>query len=253
MRNSIVSLNGVRLSSCKDDWWHWRLRPVRDGCSFWWWLFVNKKFENKKFREKSLEKKTKKKSEKLTSSITEQMWYIHLDMDSAFPPNVTARSVEFGNISLATWMVAPEISRISLILDPPLPINEPHWEAGTINRKVTGALAFWPCPFCGYQKKSKKKKEFKTFFQSKSISKVTHFVVELFELASNEQESRQNGVSVAGYGHNTLRTNAIWNADSGFALFSNFFNVITFFADNTSYFLLEKTLEEKGKRETNCY
>lgn len=31
-------------------------------------------------------------------------------------------------------------SLISLILDPPLPMREPHWLAGMTNRKVTGGL-----------------------------------------------------------------------------------------------------------------
>lgn len=31
-------------------------------------------------------------------------------------------------------------SRISLILEPPLPIRDPHWLAGTTSRSVTGGL-----------------------------------------------------------------------------------------------------------------
>ena len=31
-------------------------------------------------------------------------------------------------------------SRISLIFDPPLPMRDPHWLAGTTNRRVTGGL-----------------------------------------------------------------------------------------------------------------
>lgn len=31
-------------------------------------------------------------------------------------------------------------SLISLILEPPFPIREPHWLAGTTKRKVTGGL-----------------------------------------------------------------------------------------------------------------
>ena len=42
-------------------------------------------------------------------------------MASDVPVSVTARSVEFGNISLATWIEHPVTSRISLIFDPPLP------------------------------------------------------------------------------------------------------------------------------------
>jgi len=61
-------------------------------------------------------------------------------MASLPPEIVTARSVEFGSISLATCIEAPVISLISLILDPPLPIRDPHCEAGTIKRKVIGGL-----------------------------------------------------------------------------------------------------------------
>lgn len=84
---------------------------------------------------------------------------MHCVICSAFPLNVTARSVEFGNISLATWIEHPVLSLISLIFDPPfpakctsnnvrnevgycylsimpriLPMSDPHWLAGTINR-----------------------------------------------------------------------------------------------------------------------
>ena len=55
---------------------------------------------------------------------------------------VTVRSVLFGNNSLATWTLAPVTSRISLIFEPPLPIKEPHWEAGTTSFKDT------PPDFC---------------------------------------------------------------------------------------------------------
>jgi hypothetical protein len=51
---------------------------------------------------------------------------------------VTALSVELGSISEATWMEAPVTSLISLILDPPFPMSDPHCEAGTIRRKVMG-------------------------------------------------------------------------------------------------------------------
>ena len=73
---------------------------------------------------------------------------MHCVMVSGVPVMVTVRSVEFGNISEATWMEAPLISRISLIFDPPLPMIEPHWVAGTINLKTSGGinppqLPFW--------------------------------------------------------------------------------------------------------------
>lgn len=38
----------------------------------------------------------------LTSSITQHIWWIHCVIASDVPVKVTARSVEFGNISLAT-------------------------------------------------------------------------------------------------------------------------------------------------------
>ena len=63
---------------------------------------------------------------------------MHWVIASLPPDTVTARSVEFGSISLATWIEAPVISRISLIFEPPFPIREPHWDAGTTSRKVMG-------------------------------------------------------------------------------------------------------------------
>ena len=57
---------------------------------------------------------------------------------SELPLMVTARSVELGSISEATWIEAPVTSLISLIFEPPLPISEPHCEAGTISLKVMG-------------------------------------------------------------------------------------------------------------------
>lgn len=56
------------------------------------------------------------------------------------PPMVTVRSVELGKSSEATWTLAPVTSRISLILEPPLPIREPHWEAGTTSFNETPDL-----------------------------------------------------------------------------------------------------------------
>jgi len=49
------------------------------------------------------------KGDILTSIMTQHIWYMHLVIDSEVPETVTARSVELGNISLATWMVAPVI------------------------------------------------------------------------------------------------------------------------------------------------
>lgn len=81
-----------------------------------------------------------------TSSITQQIWYMHCVIASLVPDMVTARSVELGSISEATWMEAPVTSRISLILEPPLPIREPHCEAGTISLSVIGGLDTPPPP-----------------------------------------------------------------------------------------------------------
>ena len=63
---------------------------------------------------------------------------MHCVIASLPPETVTARSVELGSISLATWIDAPVISRISFIFEPPFPMREPHWEAGTTSRKVIG-------------------------------------------------------------------------------------------------------------------
>ena len=70
--------------------------------------------------------------------MTTHMWKTHWVMASLLPLIVTARSVELGSISEATWMEAPVTSRISLILDPPLPMSDPHCDAGTTRRKVMG-------------------------------------------------------------------------------------------------------------------
>ena len=82
------------------------------------------------------------------------------------PETVTALSVELGSISLATWIEAPVISRISLIFEPPLPMREPHWEAGTTSLKVIGGLGTVPGEIrllrsCGNGK---------TYFQAKILT-----------------------------------------------------------------------------------
>jgi hypothetical protein len=56
------------------------------------------------------------------------------------PETVTVLSVEFGSISVATWIEALLFSLNSLILKPPFPIRDPQIEAGTIILKVLGAL-----------------------------------------------------------------------------------------------------------------
>lgn len=93
--------------------------------------------------------------------MTQQMLKTHWVTASLLPLTVTARSVELGNISEATfnirwkiktfftekkaplfshstWIEAPVISLISLIFDPPFPISDPHCEAGTMSLKVIG-------------------------------------------------------------------------------------------------------------------
>jgi hypothetical protein len=37
-------------------------------------------------------------------------------------------------------VASKQTSRISRIFAPPLPISEPHWEAGTIRRRVIGGF-----------------------------------------------------------------------------------------------------------------
>lgn len=61
------------------------------------------------------------------------IWWIASVIASAEPLMLTVLSVEFGNRSEATLTIAPLASRISLIFTPPFPINEPHWDAGTIS------------------------------------------------------------------------------------------------------------------------
>ncbi len=63
---------------------------------------------------------------------------MHCVIASLVPETVTALSVELGNISEATTTEAPVISRISLIFEPPLPMSEPHCEAGMMRRSVMG-------------------------------------------------------------------------------------------------------------------
>ena len=43
-------------------------------------------------------------------------------------------------------MFAPVTSLISLILDPPFPIREPHWLAGTISLRVMGGRGTFDPP-----------------------------------------------------------------------------------------------------------
>lgn len=69
---------------------------------------------------------------------------MHCVIASLVPEIVTARSVEFGNISEATCILAPVTSRISLIFEPPLPIREPHCDAGTMSRSVIGGFGTFP-------------------------------------------------------------------------------------------------------------
>lgn len=65
---------------------------------------------------------------------------MHWVIASLVPDMVTVLSVELGSISEATWIDAPVTSRISLILEPPLPMSEPHWDAGTMSLRVIGGL-----------------------------------------------------------------------------------------------------------------
>lgn len=106
---------------------------------WWWWrnmyyhLVLNGRLESSwimshdscwRFNQdiKSWTNRSNKKEFVLTSSITQHIWWIHWVIASDVPVKVTARSVEFGNISLATWIEHPVTSRISLIFEPPFPI-----------------------------------------------------------------------------------------------------------------------------------
>jgi hypothetical protein len=86
---------------------------------------------------------------RLTSIMMAQMCWMQSSMASEAPETVTARSVELGSISEATWIEAPVTSRISLIFDPPLPISDPHWDAGTISLNVMGGFGTLPLPMLG--------------------------------------------------------------------------------------------------------
>lgn len=60
-------------------------------------------------------------------------------------PHFYALVIFLGGLSYWTpvfriWVFFLHTSRISLILDPPFPMREPHWLAGTTNRRVTGGL-----------------------------------------------------------------------------------------------------------------
>ena len=100
----------------------------------------------------------------LTSDMTLQIWKMHWVIASLPPLMVTALSVEFGSISLATWIEAPVTSRISLILEPPLPIKEPHWEAGTMSRNVIGGRGTVFGATKLFKSWKEKKNTFKIFF-----------------------------------------------------------------------------------------
>jgi hypothetical protein len=85
-----------------------------------------------------------------TSNITIHIWWIASVIASAVPLILTVLSVEFGKRSDATFTIAPLASRISLIFTPPFPINDPHWDAGTISFSVVEFVfddfrLFWRC------------------------------------------------------------------------------------------------------------
>jgi hypothetical protein len=115
-------------------------------------------------------------------------------IESALPLIVTARSVELGNISLATWIDAPVASRISFIFEPPLPIRLPHCVAGTIRRMVIGGLTVpfgRACMSCTHA------------FNHKMPH--TH----LFEFFTNHRERLINRFRVARDGDNPFRTRPV--------------------------------------------
>ena len=91
---------------------------------------------------------------------------------SLVPDTVTALSVELGSISDATTTEAPLISHISFIFEPPLPIREPHWDAGIIKWRVIGGLGI-AIPANGpptFLKKPIQKRKIETEFKSSCVN-----------------------------------------------------------------------------------
>lgn len=100
-----------------------RVWSLRRRIWWWWWRNMNCHLLMNFLKESSWICPMPPSTHRivLTSSITQHIWWIHWVIASDVPIRVTARSVEFGNISLATWIEHPVTSRISLIFDPPFP------------------------------------------------------------------------------------------------------------------------------------
>ena len=80
---------------------------------------------------------------------------------SLVPDTGTALFVELGSIS-----------RISFIFEPPLPIREPHWDAGIIKLRVIGGLGI-AVPANGpptFLKKPIQKRKIETEFKSSCVN-----------------------------------------------------------------------------------
>lgn len=61
-------------------------------------------------------------------------------LHTSFEPPGSAGSVRTLTLCGRHAIRMGSTSRISLILEPPFPIRDPHWLAGTTNRNVTGGL-----------------------------------------------------------------------------------------------------------------
>ena len=129
------------------------------------------------------------------------IWQIHWITASLLPEIVTALSVEFGSISLATWIDAPVTSLISLIFDPPFPMREPHWDAGTTNRKVIGGRG----TVSGDIRLLRSCKQTAITFHYQIITANSY----LFEFIAYECKGLENVFRVASDCDNSLRTASI--------------------------------------------
>ena len=136
-------------------------------------------------------------------------------MASLPPLMVTALSVELGSISLATWIDAPVTSRISLIFDPPLPISDPHWDAGTMSLKVIGGLVtvFGVTRFV-----KSSKKNWMWRLMEKFVVCLCILVPYFFKFIADEGEGFVDGISVASDSDYTLWAGSITNVNFGSTL-----------------------------------
>ena len=171
---------------------------------------------------------------------------MHCITASLPPEMVTALSVLFGNISLATCTLAPVTSRISLILLPPFPIRLPHWLAGTTSLKVMGGRGTVPGEIRLLRSWHQQ------VWQSRQLRPVqTHLV----KFVADQCKCLENCFSISSDGDDSLWTASITNVNFGSALqviniqfvcndlknfrylLSKSFHDVSFLSNNTSNFL----------------